>query len=133
MEDIGRDFRDGVNFLLLIGLLEGWAQSHLKTNANTVFIILKGFFVPLYEYDPNPSTPESRLANLDLAFQFLSSAGIKPRNRPADVARGDIKAILRLLYCLFVKYKNGEADSKAASPSKTDEDELGLSRETSQE
>ncbi len=30
---------------------------------------------------------------------------MRPRDRPSDVARGDLKAVLRILYCLFVKDK----------------------------
>ncbi len=63
--------------------------------------------MPLHAYDPAPSTPEARLSNLNLAFDFLRSAGIRLKNRPVEVATGDVAAVLRILYYLFVKYEGG--------------------------
>ena len=68
-------------------------------------ILLLGFFIPLYKYDRNPSSHEAKMSNVNLAFEFLTSSGIKVKNRPAEVVRGDLKAILRILYCIFVKFK----------------------------
>jgi len=78
---------DGVNLLLLIGLLED-------------------FFVPLGDYEPRPRTKEARLANLTLAYFLLEEAKCaSARARPALLAKGDVRACLRTLYHLFVKHR----------------------------
>jgi hypothetical protein len=51
-----------------------------------------------------------------LVFEFLSDFGGFPsRNRPADLVRGDLKAILRILFGLFVKYKKQTKKSSSSS------------------
>ncbi len=72
-----------------------------------------GFFVPLHLYETSPSSIESRLSNVSLAFEFLTESGIRPRNRPSEVVKGDLKAVLRIIYCLFVKYKAATGEDQA--------------------
>ena len=84
---LDKDFNSGVNLLLLIGQLEG-------------------YFIPLYEYHYQPTRPEECLANVTLAFDYLMNmGGIQLRNPPQEVVRGDLKAIMRILYGLLVKFK----------------------------
>lgn len=71
-----------------------------------------GFFVPLYSYDPQPETQESKLKNVGTAFALLKDVGIRFKDKPTDVAAGDVKATLRILYCLFVLYNKKEAEDK---------------------
>ena len=85
VKDIKADFSDGVNLILLVGLL-------------------KGFFVPLYEYFPRPGKYEEKIHNVNLAFRFLDELEVPRRNQPSDVVRGDLKAIMRIIYALFVLF-----------------------------
>ena len=43
-----------------------------------------------------------------MAGEFLSSLGLRPRHRAIEIVRGDIKAVLRVLYALFVKFNGAE-------------------------
>ena len=72
MED---DFRDGVNLILLIGLLED-------------------FFVPLYCYKMTPDKEDEKIANVKFAFELLAESGIRAKNRPSDIVRGDLKVLI---------------------------------------
>jgi len=81
------EFSDGVKLLILIGALQG-------------------FFIPFYEYKQNPESKEDMIENVNLAFRFIQEDGLPPPlNRPGEVVRGDLKAIIRIIYSLFVKYK----------------------------
>ena len=105
------DFRDGVNLILLIGLLEGTKHYLGKHLINYP---LKGFFVPLYCYDQCPSNDEAKIKNVRFAFEELLPASIRPRNRASDVVHGDLAAILRVLFSLHVTFKQNQ-DSKFSS------------------
>ena len=86
--DLESDFADGVRLVLLVGALEG-------------------FFVPLYTFHLKPETDEERLHNVNHAFKLMEEAGLPPpRNRPYEVVHKDLKSILRIVYSLFIKYKN---------------------------
>ena len=54
-----------------------------------------------------------------LAYDFLATMGIPCRNRPQDVVQGDLKAILRILYSLYIKFKKtgdgSESDSLSSA------------------
>ncbi len=83
---------DGVNFLLLLGMLGG-------------------YFIPLHKYHIVPRTNEQKLANLQLVLQLLQEAegiGPGPGTRADDLLRHDLKATLRLLYALYSRYKDNE-------------------------
>jgi hypothetical protein len=72
-----------------------------------------GFYVPLYEYHPKPGSPDESLANVKLAFDFLADLGGLPsRNRPADIVRGDLKAVLRIIFTLFVRHKQQQQEQQ---------------------
>ncbi len=60
--------------------------------------------MPLYEYFPKPEKYEDKLHNVSLAFRFLDEMEVPRRNQPADVVRGDLKAIMRIIYALFVLF-----------------------------
>ena len=86
--DLEEDFHDGVRLILLIGSLEG-------------------YFVPLHQYKLRPESSEEMLANVSLAFNLMEEAGMpRPRNRPSQIVYKDLKCTLRLVYSLFIKYKN---------------------------
>lgn len=81
------DFSDGVRLILLTGCLEG-------------------YFVPLYLYNLKPSTAEEKMENMNYAFRMIEDAGLpRPRNRPSEIVHNDLKATLRIVYSLFIKYK----------------------------
>lgn len=85
--DLESDFADGVRLILLTGSLEG-------------------YFVPLYQFSLNPETTEEMMSNMNLAFQLIEEAGLpRPRNRPREIVHKDLKATLRIIYSLFIKYK----------------------------
>lgn len=88
IDDLCKDFADGSNLIILIGLVQG-------------------FFVPLFEYFQAPKSEDEKLHNVNLAFEFLDEMGITRRNQPADIVRGDLRATMRIIYCLFIKYYEG--------------------------
>ena len=76
----------------------------------------QGFFVPLYQFTLHPTNMEEKMANMTFAFKLVDEAGLpRPRwethvhmvrrNRPSEIVHGDLKATLRLIYSLFIKYK----------------------------
>ena len=86
--DLDQDFSDGVLLILLMGSLEG-------------------YFVPLFTYKQKPETTEDKMNNVSLAFKLMEEAGLpRPRNRPSEVVHRDVKSVLRVVYSLFIKYKN---------------------------
>ena len=86
--DLESDFADGVRLILLMGALEG-------------------YFVPFFTYKLHPETTEDKMINVSLAFKLMEEAGLpKPRNRPSEVIHSDLKSVLRVVYSLFIKYKN---------------------------
>lgn len=85
--DLDSQFHDGVYLIFLLGLLEG-------------------FFVPLYQFYITPSTKEQKLHNVALAIDLMRDSGMKFYAKPEDVVQKDLKSTLRILYCLFQKYKN---------------------------
>lgn len=86
--ELDSQFHDGVYLIVLIGLLEG-------------------FFVPLYEYHVTPHDNEQKVHNVAFFFQLLMDVGLpKSKARPEDIVNKDLKSTLRVLYNLFVKYKN---------------------------
>lgn len=85
--DLDSQFHDGVYLIFLLGLLEG-------------------FFVPLYQFYITPSSKEQKLHNVALAIDLMRDSGMKFYAKPEDVVQKDLKSTLRILYCLFQKYKN---------------------------
>ena len=92
VNDLEKDFSSGVNLILLIGLVQG-------------------FFVPLYEYFQRPTSFEEKLHNVNLALDFIDELDVKRRNQPSEIVRGDLKATMRIIYILFVKYSNDNKQS----------------------
>ncbi|CAG0884401.1 unnamed protein product [Cyprideis torosa] len=87
VQNMGSEFQDGVNLILLMGLLEG-------------------YFTPLYCFNPTPREFEQRVQNVQLAFDLMVDAGLpNPKSRPEDIVNADLKSTLRVLYNLFDKYK----------------------------
>ena len=86
--DLETDFADGVRLILLLGSLEG-------------------FFVPFYSFHLKPETVEEKLQNVSHSFAMMEEAGLpRPRNRPYEIVHKDLKSTLRIIYSLFIKYKN---------------------------
>ncbi|KAK9499663.1 hypothetical protein O3M35_002670 [Rhynocoris fuscipes] len=88
VNELESQFHDGVYLTLLMGLLEG-------------------FFVPLYYFHQTPQEFEQKVYNVGFAFQLMQDVGLaKPKARPEDIVNKDMKSTLRVLYNLFIKYKN---------------------------
>jgi len=88
IQNLDNQFSDGVNFILLIGLLEG-------------------YYVPLHLFSMTPNSFDQKVHNVEFALQLVEDAGLpKPRSKPEDIVNGDLKSMLRVLYSLFTKYKN---------------------------
>ncbi|XP_074859834.1 gamma-parvin-like isoform X3 [Carettochelys insculpta] len=88
--DAESQFADGVFLLLLIGQLEGY------------FLNLREFFL-------NPSSAMEMLHNVNLAVALLTDGGVLdfPVNAE-DIVNRDMKTTLKVLYCLYSKYKTRE-------------------------
>lgn len=95
VNDLDKQFSDGINLILLMGLLEG-------------------YFVPTYLYSLTPKTFEDKVRNLELAFDLMRDANIQlPKTQPQDIAKCELKSTLRVLYNLFNKYKVKKAPPAA--------------------
>ena len=73
-----------------------------------------GFFLPLYCYNQEASTTEEMTNNWrvcgiqsDLINNKMESFG-----GPTDLARGDLKATLRILYSVMVNYEEKKRGNK---------------------
>ncbi|CAF0731007.1 unnamed protein product [Brachionus calyciflorus] len=72
-----------------------------------LFGVLENFYVPEYAYYSNPSCYEEKLENCRVLFDLIDDVNLQERNcTPEDVASGDLKSILRVLYLLFSNYKD---------------------------
>ncbi|XP_006023642.1 gamma-parvin isoform X3 [Alligator sinensis] len=87
VKDFENQFADGVILLLLIGQLQGF------------FLNLRDFFL-------NPSSETEMFHNVNLVMDLLTDEGVLnvPLN-PEDIMCRDVKTILKILYCLYSKYK----------------------------
>eukprot|EP00794_Sanderia_malayensis_P008633 gene8633-9565_t len=86
--NLDKQFHDGVYFILLVGLLEG-------------------YFVPLHMFHLTPKGFEQKVHNVDFALELVQDAGLgKPKAKAEDIVTQDLKSTLRVLYALFTKYKN---------------------------
>lgn len=98
IDEIGQDLQDGV---LLINLLE------LLTD------------IKLPRYNKKPRIGVQRLANLNVALDFMKAQGFKLVNVGAvDIENGNIKIILGLLWTTILKYqiqKSAQHESKSPS------------------
>lgn len=90
VKDIKSQFSDGVILLLLIGQLEGY------------FLNLRNFFL-------TPASTMEMLHNVNLALELLAEGGLLNFSvNSEDIVNGDTKAIMRVLYCLYSKYRTKE-------------------------
>ncbi|XP_062448378.1 gamma-parvin [Rhea pennata] len=90
VKDIESQFADGVILLLLIGQLEGY------------FLNLRDFFL-------TPANTAEMLHNVNLALDLLTDGGLLNFSvNSEDIVKGDMKTTLRILYCLYSKYKTKE-------------------------
>ncbi|XP_054255766.1 gamma-parvin [Indicator indicator] len=90
LTDIESQFSDGVILLLLIGQLEGY------------FLNLRDFFL-------TPASTAEMLHNVNLALDLLADGGLLDFSvNSEDIVNGDLKSTMRILYCLYSKYKTKE-------------------------
>ncbi|XP_059702142.1 gamma-parvin isoform X5 [Haemorhous mexicanus] len=90
VKDIKSQFSDGVILLLLIGQLEGY------------FLNLRNFFL-------TPASTMEMLHNVNLALELLAEGGLLNFSvNSEDIVNGDTKAIMRVLHCLYSKYRTKE-------------------------
>ncbi|XP_010020911.1 PREDICTED: gamma-parvin [Nestor notabilis] len=91
VNDISCQFADGVILLLLIGQLEGY------------FLNLRHFFL-------TPASTVEMLHNVNLALDLLADGGLLNFSvNSEDIVNGDMKTTMRILCCLYSKYKSKEA------------------------
>uniref|UniRef100_A0A8V0YJ66 Parvin gamma n=1 Tax=Gallus gallus TaxID=9031 RepID=A0A8V0YJ66_CHICK len=89
LDDV-KKFADGVILLLLIGHLEGY------------FLNLRDFFL-------TPASTTEMLHNVNLALDLLTDGGLLNFSvNSEDIVKGDLKTTMRVLYCLYSKYKAKE-------------------------
>ncbi|KAM7414943.1 hypothetical protein PAMA_019660 [Pampus argenteus] len=88
VDDMDKQFSDGVILLLLIGQLEG-------------------FFVPLYDFNLIPVNESEMLHNVTMALDLLDDTDMQLQSSvdPQDIVSQDITATFRILYTLFKKHK----------------------------
>ncbi|XP_051479438.1 gamma-parvin [Apus apus] len=90
VKDIESQFADGVILLLLIGQLEGY------------FLNLRDFFL-------TPASTTEMLHNVNLALDLLTDGGLLNFSvNSEDIVNRDVKTTMRILYCLYSKYKTKE-------------------------
>ncbi|XP_030336297.1 gamma-parvin isoform X2 [Strigops habroptila] len=90
VKDISSQFADGVILLLLIGQLEGY------------FLNLRHFFL-------TPDSTVEMLHNVNVALDLLADGGLLNFSvNSEDIVNGDMKTTMRILYCLYSKYKSKE-------------------------
>ncbi|XP_078077316.1 gamma-parvin [Mustelus asterias] len=88
VKDLSTQFSNGVILILLIGQLED-------------------YYIPLSEYFLKPSDQMEKLHNVTFVLELLKERGLlKHPVNPEDIVNLDIKAITRILHCLFAKYKD---------------------------
>ncbi|XP_020892762.1 alpha-parvin [Exaiptasia diaphana] len=85
--NIDTQFHDGVYFIFLLGLLEG-------------------FFVPLYQFHVTPANEDQKRQNVELALDLMRDSGLKFHAKTEDIMKRDLKSTLRIVYSLFQKYKH---------------------------
>lgn len=88
IDDLGTDFRDGVNLIPLIEILSKKS---------------------IGKYNKKPKMRVMRCENLGKALRFLESEGIKLTNiGPDDIEEGNLKITLGLIWALILHYQIGE-------------------------
>lgn len=86
--DLVSDYHDGTRFIILMSVLEG-------------------YFVPFCYYHPTPSSTAQKMENVQHAMKLMKEAGLKKtKARAKEVVEKDVKAVMRVLYNVFRKYKN---------------------------
>lgn len=88
ISDIESQFHNGVNLVLMMGLLEG-------------------YYVPLYKFHYNPVGYDEKLDNVKLAMKLMQEAKCPPMVVKAeDIVHKDLKSTFRIIYTIFTKYKS---------------------------
>ncbi|XP_018602581.1 gamma-parvin isoform X2 [Scleropages formosus] len=86
--DMEKQFADGVILLLLIGQV-------------------KGYFIPLSDFNLTPVTNSEMLQNVTLALDLLNDEDLLVSGvEPEDIISQDMAATLKVLYAIFKKHKN---------------------------
>ena len=84
-------------------------DSNLDTGIHLIMLmaVLEGYFIGQYAYNKMIESKEQKLENCKFLFELINEAGLpKPNCLPEDVASGDLKSTLRILYTLFTNYKD---------------------------
>lgn len=69
--------------------------------------ILEGYFIPLNLFHAEPVSDEQKVENCRFLFKLIDDAGLqKPNCSPQEIASGDLKSVLRIMYSLFSNYKD---------------------------
>lgn len=93
-------FSDGILLVLLISSLENFFVP-----LGNLFTSTTGDIMPKTAIKPSSYTnaqPVERLHNVNVAFELLGDAGVDlGLVRPDDIANGDLKSVLRILYAVF--------------------------------
>ena len=73
-----------------------------------------GFFLSLYYYKQDASTTEEMADNWRVCCiqSDLIDNEIEAMGSPTDLARGDLKATLRILYSVMIKYERKKGRNK---------------------
>ncbi|XP_062915756.1 gamma-parvin isoform X2 [Mobula hypostoma] len=88
VKDLSSQFSNGVILILLIGQLEG-------------------YFIHLSKYYLSPTDDKEKLHNVSFVLELLEDRGLLNYTiNPQDIINLDIKATMRILHCLFAKYKD---------------------------
>uniref|UniRef100_A0A6G3MJB1 Alpha-parvin (Trinotate prediction) n=1 Tax=Henneguya salminicola TaxID=69463 RepID=A0A6G3MJB1_HENSL len=85
--DVTSSFTDGVNLILLCGTLGN-------------------FYIPVNSYSIKPLSRSEMETNIRYAFEILRDLGVNTTFFDVtDILNGNKKAILKLLYSIFKRYK----------------------------
>lgn len=107
-------FSDGLNIIFLLGMLEGYfvplGNIYTTASVDPVAEAVGAGKESAFRSDNYvESSPHHKLHNVNVALQLMEDAGfnqIRHKVRAEDVVNADLKAVLRVLYTIFAKYKN---------------------------
>ena len=64
--------------------------------------------MPLYEYHQAPKDSEEKLKNVDLALSLMEEIDFKSRHHSSEIVQGNSRAIMSVLYHLYLKCNNNK-------------------------
>ncbi len=83
----------------------------MKLNDGVKLIYLMGilcnYYIPEFSYHSIPKSFDEKVENIQLLFDLMEDENlVLPTCKPEDIANGDLKSTLRVVYNLFTKYKD---------------------------